>query len=360
MRVGLIIYGDLHMVSGGFLYDRMLVEALKRQRHQVEIISLPLRSYAASLSDNLSIALSRRLRSGRFDIMLQDELSHPSLFWLNRQRKDRVDYPLVSIVHHLRCHELRPAWQNSFYRWIERKYLATLDGFIFNSQTTRDAVQALVGDQPRAIVAYPGGDRLNPALTPAKIVLRARQAGPLRIIFIGNLIPRKELYTLLAALTRLPKASWRLEVVGSPLVDTTYTQAIHHQIAQAGLANQVALLGPLADEVLAERLSQSHVLAVPSSYEGFGIVYLEGMGFGLPAIASTAGGAGEIISNGQNGFLIAPGDRGALAQHIQTLSQDRGRLLEMSLVAYQHYRELPTWAESTGRICEFLSRLASG
>ncbi len=360
MRVGLIIYGDLNIVSGGYLYDRMLVEALKRQRQQVEVISLPARSYAESLSDNLSFDLARRLRQGRLDVLLQDELNHPSLFWLNRRLKGRVGYPIVSIVHHLRCHELRPAWQNSFYRWIERRYLAAVDGFVFNSQTTRGAVQALVGDRQPSVVANPGGDRLKPNLTPSRIAARAAQAGPLRIIFIGNLIPRKELHTLLAALAGLPKASWHLDVVGSPLVDTTYTRAIRHQITQAGLSNHVALLGPLSDELLAERLAASHVLAVPSSYEGFGIVYLEGMGFGLPAIASTAGGAGEIIANGQTGFLVEPGDTAALAQHVQSLGRDRARLSEMSVAAFRRYCELPTWSASMDRIGEFLSQEAKG
>ena len=63
-------------------------------------------------------------------------------------------------------------------------------------------------------------------------------------------------------------------------------------------------------------LPQHHLLAVPSSYEGFGIVYLEGMHFGLPAIAGTDGAAKEIITHGQNGFLVRPGNPQALAHHI--------------------------------------------
>jgi glycosyltransferase involved in cell wall biosynthesis len=121
----------------------------------------------------------------------------------------------------------------------------------------------------------------------------------------------------------------------------------------------VALLGPLSDELLAERLAASHVLAVPSSYEGFGIVYLEGMGFGLPAIASTAGGAGEIIANGQTGFLVEPGDTAALAQHVQGLGRDRARLSEMSVAAWRRYGELPTWSAGMDRVGEFLSHWAA-
>ena len=357
MRIGLVIYGSLDTLSGGFLYDRTLVESLRRAGDQVETISLPWRSYARHLKDNLSRALHRRLCDARLDILLQDELNHPSLFWLNRRLKGRAAYPIVSIVHHLRCQEARPMWQNRFYRWVEKSYLWTANGFVFNSEATRAAVHALVGDRQTSVVAYPGGDRLRPKLAPRQIIARAQQRGPLRILFIGNIIPRKELHTLLRALARLPKENWRLEVVGNLTVDTSYAQSIRRQIAASGLTRQVALLGPLPDSGLSERLLASHVLAGPSSYEGFGIVYLEGMGFGLPPIASNAGGASEFIAHGREGFLVNPGDLVALAQHVQELIQDRQRLAQMSLAAYERYRAHPTWAEGTGNIRIFLQTL---
>ncbi|NIS63150.1 MAG: glycosyltransferase, partial [Proteobacteria bacterium] len=70
------------------------------------------------------------------------------------------------------------------------------------------------------------------------------------------------------------------------------------------LEDHVRLSGPLPDGELASRLAQSHVLAVPSSYEGFGIVYIEAMGFGLPIVASSVGAVPELITPGREGFLI--------------------------------------------------------
>jgi glycosyltransferase involved in cell wall biosynthesis len=364
VRIGLIIYGSLDTVSGGYLYDRMLVEYLRRQGEQVEIISLPWRTYGRHLSHNFSRSLFQRLRQARLDVLLQDELNHPSLVWLNRRLRDRVRYPILSIVHHLRCSEARPAWQNGFYRWIEQRYLASVDGFIFNSQTTRTIVEKLAGTNRMAVVAHPGGDRLHPNLTPDQITARVRQPGPLRLLFVGNLISRKGLHTLLAGLARLPRNSWQLDVVGSLEVDSTYVRSIRRQItrqvaearqmAATGLTEQVTLSGSISDADLATRLAQSHLLAVPSSYEGFGIIYLEGMGFGLPAIASTAGAASEIITHGQDGFLAPPNDPATLAQHIHELSRNRERLLQLSLAARQRYARHPTWNDSMGQIWQFL------
>jgi glycosyltransferase involved in cell wall biosynthesis len=100
-------------------------------------------------------------------------------------------------------------------------------------------------------------------------------------------------------------------------------------------------------------------LVVPSSYEGFGIVYLEGMGFGLPPIATTAGAAGEIITHGENGFLVPPGDAAALADCIRLLMQDRERLSAMSLAARQRYDRHPSWQASAAKIREFIEEAST-
>jgi glycosyltransferase involved in cell wall biosynthesis len=351
MRVGLIIYGSLDTVSGGYLYDRKLVEHLRACGDEVEVISLPWRSYLAHLLDNVSPALRRRLNSTRYDLLLQDELNHPSLFFLNRLREGRC--PRLAIVHHLRCNEARPGWERAVYRAVERRYLRSVDGFILNSSTTRAAVEALGAGGRPAVVAYPGGDRLGPPLDPDQVRRRAAGPGPLRLLFVGNLIPRKGLHTLLDALRQIP-AGWELRIAGSTGVDPAYTALIRRRMVSLKPAS---ILGPLDDRGLAAQYALSDLLVVPSSYEGFGIVYLEGMGFGLPAIASTAGAAHEIIQHGENGFLVPPGDPAALAACIQTLVGDRARLPGMSLAALDRHRRHPTWAQSAAQIRKFLQQM---
>ena len=357
MRLGLVIYGSLETISGGFAYDRNLVRHLRAQKDVVEVISLPWRSYGRSLLDNFSAALHRRFRNVAVDLLLQDELAHPSLFWLNGRLRARVPYPLVAIVHHLRSREQRPAWQNRCYRALERRYLASVDALVCVSQTTRQDVESLVGTGKPLVVATPGGDGLPGAVSPAQIEARSLAPGPLRIIFAGSLIPRKELHTLLAALARLRQESWSLTIAGSLTAAPPYVQAIRRQLKTLGLTPKVALLGNLSRAELAARLAASHLLAVPSSYEGFGIVYLEAMRFGVPAVASTAGAAREIITPGRDGFLVPPGDAAALAECLRPLLQDRARLLGLSLAAYQRAADFPTWEESAARVRSFLQGL---
>ena len=156
------------------------------------------------------------------------------------------------------------------------------------------------------VVATPGGDRLNPQIRGAEIRERAHQPGPLRLVFLGNLIPRKGLHTLIDALNRLPIGSYSLDVIGAAHVDLSYTKVVMNQIERFRLTPSIRFHNTLDDDALAGLLRVSHLMVVPSSYEGFGIVYLEGMGFGLPAFGSNQGAASEIIKSGENGFLLDP------------------------------------------------------
>jgi len=358
VRVGLVIYGSSNATSGGYLYDRMLVDHLRRRGDQVETVSLPRRDYLRSLGDNLSASLGRRLERARWDVLLQDELNHPSLFLMNRRLRKSVAYPVISIVHHLCSCELRPVWQNRLYRRLEKLYLDSVDGFVFNSHTTQGEVEKLVGAGKPHVVAYPGRNHLDSTITREQVTKRAYSPGPLRIIFLGNLIRRKGLHVLLEALRCLPKDQWQLEIVGSTDADRAYTRAIRRQIAGGDFGPQVRLSGLLADSQLADRLAQSQLLAVPSSYEGFGLAYLEAMGFGLPVIASAAGASPEVVSHQQNGFLIDFGDVRGLARTINKLSCDRHLLLSMSLNALERYADFPTWEQTASQIRRFLHTLS--
>jgi glycosyltransferase involved in cell wall biosynthesis len=382
MKIGLVIYGSLDTLSGGYLYDRKLIEYLRAQGDTVEVISLPpgmadrsdWRNYMAHLGDNLTFRLPAGL-----DILIQDELNHPSLIAANHAPHPPAlasGYPVISMVHHLRCSEQRPAWQNAFYRFVERRYLRSVDGFIFNSKTTQGVVRAMVDTNKPSLVAYPPTDRFGGGLSDSPaggidlVQSRASEIPPLRLLFLGNVISRKGLHTILNALALL-QTSFKdtreppyfiLDVIGSLTADPSYAHemqqfALSHALSPVTSSAQPAIVhfhGALDTDLLVQMLRTAHVLVVPSSYEGFGIVYLEGMAFGLPAIGTTSGAASEIIASSETGFLIQPNDAQALASHLAALLADRNLLAKMSLNALKRYQQQPRWTETAERIREFL------
>ncbi len=354
MRFGLLIYGQLADQSGGYLYDRQLVEHLRAHGHQVNIISLPWRSYARHLADNLDQSLYRRLRDLDVDILLQDELNHPSFFDINPRLRDEVAYPIISIVHHLRSSEQHPAALLPLYRAVERRYLRSVDGFIFNSATTQGVVNDLLGEQKPSVVAMPAGDRLGADISEGAIRTRAHQSGPLRVVFLGALIPRKAPHLVLQALSTLSEGQAQAYIVGSPDADPGYARGLRQMHRILNLGAQVQFTGHLAPSELAELLANCHLLVLPSSYEGFGIAYLEGMAFGLPAIGTTVGAAGDLIQDLHNGFLIEPGDHQALTELLAELHRNRQQLSAMGISARRRFPQHPGWEESMATARHFL------
>ncbi len=351
MKIGLLICGSLDTVSGGYYYDRRLVASLQERGHQVQVFSIPWRSYAAALTGSRSYRLPLGL-----DLLIQDELAHPALLTANRLPHP---CPLISLVHHLRSSEAHPRWLNFCYRYVEQSYLRSVDGLIFNSKTTRQAVQALVGADAPSVIAYPPCDHFSPDLLQAAIAGRANQPGPLRLLFLGNVIPRKGLHTLLAAISGLPAGLVCLDVVGSLAFDPRYARKVQAQAAGLGRRASITFHGILENGSLQEKMAQAHVMVIPSSYEGFGIVYLEGMAFGLPAIGTTAGAAGEVITPAENGYLVSPGDALALAALLMALQINRDLLVRLSLHALESYQQCQPWDQTVDGMVAFLTRMVA-
>jgi glycosyltransferase involved in cell wall biosynthesis len=183
----------------------------------------------------------------------------------------------------------------------------------------------------------------------------------LRIIFVGNVLAGKGLDTLIAAMSRLPRGACHLTALGSLTMDTAFAERIRRQVTSCGQSDYVTLVGAVPNEEVPDYLQRNHVLVVPSRYEALGIAYLEALGCGLPVIATTAGGAHEIVRHGEVGFLTEPGDAEMLAGYLHDLDEDRGRLVEMSLAAYQRIALHPTWDESFAAVRDFLQdRLVKG
>ena len=130
-----------------------------------------------------------------------------------------------------------------------------------------------------------------------------------------RLVPIKDVITIVEALVRLrvdvPDA--RLEIAG----DGPERAHLEEKVAARGLTGAVSFLGWRTD--IRAVMSGWDVFALASLDEGFPIAALEAMAMGLPVVASAVGGLLELVVDGQTGWLVPPGDSGALAQRLRAL-----------------------------------------
>lgn len=88
------------------------------------------------------------------------------------------------------------------------------------------------------------------------------------------------------------------------------------------IADFVHFFEGLSPRELGACYARAQVFALPSTGEGFGLVFLEAMAFGKPVVGAAAGGAMDLIQDGKNGFLVPPRDVAALAQTLEKLLRD--------------------------------------
>lgn len=166
------------------------------------------------------------------------------------------------------------------------------------------------------------------------------------LICVGRLAPQKDHPTLLRALSQLPESVTLLIVGGDPFGDgEARLKALTEQL---GLGQRARFLGIRHD--VPDLLAASDLFVLPSLWEGLGLVFLEAMAVKLPVVASQVSAIPEVVADGVSGWLVPPGNPGALADAIQDgLENDTDRLAR-GLAGYMRLLErfaLPAMVDRT-------------
>lgn len=228
------------------------------------------------------------------------------------------------IVWHL--HDVLTAhhFSRSHRRLVVALANASAARVIANSEASADAFSASGGRAGRARVVYNG---IDPApfesVTHAQTSRLRKRLGLAGVPVVGvfsRLAPWKGQHVLLEAMTHLPGVHAML--VGGALFDEhEYAAALRSQAEEIGVAERIHFLGFREDVPRLMRLSDvvAHTSTAP---EPFGRMIVEGMLARRPVVASRAGGALEIVRDGENGALVPPGEPRALAAALRDLLTD--------------------------------------
>lgn len=148
---------------------------------------------------------------------------------------------------------------------------------------------------------------------------RPRVGGSDRLVFVGRLAAEKGVPVLLAALARAREArpSLSLTLVG----DGSDRRLLEQEARDLGLGEAVRFMGYRSQEEVAQILSDSSALVLPSFAEGVPVVLMEAMATGLPVVTTRVAGIPELVEDGVAGRVVAPGDEEALAQAILDVTE---------------------------------------
>ncbi len=146
-----------------------------------------------------------------------------------------------------------------------------------------------------------------------------------------------------------------LVVIGSG----TDRSRLERMAQQLQIGEHIHFLGDVPGEKLAAAYRRCNVFAMPSSGEGFGLVFLEAMAFGKPVVGGAHGGTLDIIDDGVTGYLVPHGDVDLLAQLLDRLLADDGLRKEIGQRAQKRIHETYLFEHFHTRFTDILDGLVN-
>ncbi len=252
-------------------------------------------------------------------------------------------------------HQLRPL----SHALLKRPFLGRFSEFIAVSEAVGEGLlQAGVVPRDRLSVVHHGLDSaMGGAAGGQRLRLQAGVSTETPLVgFVGRLCPTKGVDTLVRA-AGIMKDRWpqlKMILVGDEAPGSNYRIALERLIKQLDLEDVISFSGYVHG---AGQISQAFdIQVVPSVAEPFGLVTLEAMAAGVPVVVSNSGGSPEIVRDGVEGFLFAPGDEKNLARKLDCLLDSAGLRQEMGLRGSQRAAESFSRAKMLDRTEEVYRR----
>ncbi len=181
------------------------------------------------------------------------------------------------------------------------------------------------------------------AFQPAKVCREGRSEA-VRGLFVGQLSHRKGMTFLLEAARRLQHLPVEFQLVG-PVISPEVVRR---------LPENVTWRGPRLREGVAGAMREADFFILPSVEDAFGLVTLEAMASGVPAIVTEHVGAAELVSDRSDGFVVPPGDPAAVVEVIEELVADEKLRLAVGRAARQRVEHACSWEDYEVRMLQLL------
>jgi glycosyltransferase involved in cell wall biosynthesis len=334
LTIHLLVPAPFDAISGGYIYDRRMVEGLRALDERVEVVELPGRHPAPDEAAEAGAreAIAALPADAR---ILIDGLGLPAFLPLAQELASRR---AIALIHHPTAleHGAEEATR-TVLKAKERALFAACARLVCTSPLTARRVAEEFGVEAERIgVVEPGTDEAPRA---------AGSGGPgCAILSVGTLVPRKGHDVLLRALGRLSDLEWSLTIAGDDRRDATHAQTLRALAEELGIAQRVTFAGEVAGYALEALYHQADLFALATRWEGYGMAAAEAMARGLP-LAITAGGAiAEVVVQGS--AIVSPvDDHMSLSKGMRRPIFDHGLRAEMADVSWQGGQRLPRWTD---------------
>lgn len=352
-RLSFVVPGPLDTPTGGYTYDRLVIDGLRDRGWDVDV---PVLGGDYPLPDAAARAHAAGVFAGLPDgaLVVADGLALGALPAEVTPHADRLR--LVALVHHPLALEtgVDEATAAALFS-SEREALTAARAVVVTSRATAGRLDAYgVGAGDVTVI--------EPGTTPMPAARGSRRVDPaadLELLCVASLVPRKGHQLLIDALHQVRERRWRLTCVGSLTLHPDTAAGIRALAAARGLGDRVTFTGALDGDALAAAYDRADVFVLPTHYEGYGMAVAEAVARGLPVVTTRTGALPDLVDE-RSGAVIAPGDLDALAVALDRLIGDDRHRQRMAAGAAARAAALPTWPQAAAAFDRLLERVADG
>ncbi|RTL71220.1 MAG: glycosyltransferase family 1 protein [Hyphomicrobiales bacterium] len=337
-RLAFVVPGDLSTPTGGYGYDRRVIDELRARAWHVDVLGIGDGfAFPGHAQRQAAMAALRGIPRGRPTVV--DGLA---LGVLPEARALAWRAPLVALVHQpLASDPALDAVQAARFLESERTALSGCHRVIATSGATANLLIETYDVPPERIsIVRPGTDRAAPS--PGSV------GNAVELLSVGSVVPVKGYEVLIAALGTLRDLPWRLTIAGDRTRDPVTAAQLDAAIVARGLGQRVRVLGAVPNTAVHELYGASDLFVLASRFEGYGMALAEAISHGLPIVSTRAGAIPDTVPGGA-GLLVPPDDAGALADALRRLIADTRARRELAAGARDAALRLPTWSDA-GRL----------
>jgi glycosyltransferase involved in cell wall biosynthesis len=257
----------------------------------------------------------------------------------------------ILAVHHHFEHEILKGFKKFFFRFLEIGFLNLLTHLIIPSQYVKERCQSLLSKKKNiSYIGIPFKSN-NDFFTKGRFISS-------ELVFIGTVEHRKGLHLLIDSihLLKQEKIEFKVNIVGK-IIDQKYYESLLKKISSYKLENYIYFHGRVSAENLNKFLKNAYLFVFPSLLEGYGIVMMEAMAYGIPVVAYNNSAMPFLIKDGYNGFLSKNKDVFHFKNIILEIFKNPDLRATLSQGAIKTYNERYTEVQFEDDTIKFISSL---
>lgn len=332
MTVYFLITGDIHSLTGGYLYDMHMINGLKNNGYTVSVLGT---DWQWKDRDGLEKICRHHLKKiPRGSCVVIDSLILASVH--NVVKEFGKELKFLGLIHLPVSYDIFSGIKGKLAD-EELKALDQMRNVVVTGQFTFDLL-------------------CNAGLNPSKITIIQPGTGefprkgkyepvPSKLLCIANYSALKAQDVLIRALYRLNAWNWTLHLYGDTDRDIKYTEALRSHILKLKMESRIIMHGIAERHEISTLFLDADLFVMPSMFESYGMALTESLAHGIPVVTTSAGNIPYTVPDGM-GLLTEPGNEEQLADAIRSLFDDPAKYPALCTAASRYYLQARSWEQA--------------